>query len=726
MTVLLMAGNKIRCTLRCQNDGEWGTSTATIPRCQDGQDQALYDLDMSLGVSNTLARVIISNTTQHTSETVTVQYIYQQNGFRYTLIMNLLLTTFEGPCQTVFHICLDRLCATVLSTFSGVGTYSYDSDTPFYFVVSSRCTQGWTYTFSLTVWSHLIPAWSFTDTSPYLLPGEIGEGQTYAIGLCQSVSWASVICTNGVVTGLSLGAYSLSGTIPRTIALLQGLTELDLSYNAIVGSIPPSVSSLMALNRLVLTNNKITGPIPIMSKLTSLLYAGLDFNQLNGSLPIFFNDLTNLEVLYLDGNAFVGEVLSTYCTSVLSRNLSVTLTRNPFLTCYQVPCWSSISQSVRNRIFGEEKTFCVPTQTPTFMPTFASASKRTESVAEYVASLWYIVLVAGLVFILFLGVLYWCFLSKNAVLKRRRRERLLQLPIHRWLLAGTSMRDQMLERMFRENIASSLQKDYDGRTALTIIFDGLSKLQLTGDIVYLLMMESLDLEHLETCSNERLVDWIKAVQCEAETVVYAVGKILEVHREKANILVNVVDSKGRCCKDIAGPACKELLLKTLYLHERYELFDRPPVHRSATSLVIFANDHGFVSNEIHRPGNSDKCKVAIKFMVYKEQFLREIETRMIGAFDSKYVIPLLCSYDGDGISDEDIKFRKDAERKGFAIFPFCIVMEAANDNLRYIIEAQYLAGNDWSEIRLMTQRLLACLAHIHERGIIHGDLKRKS
>eukprot|EP01042_Synura_sphagnicola_P036680 gene36680-biopygen17999 len=23
----------------------------------------------------------------------------------------------------------------------------------------------------------------------------------------------------------------------------------------------------------------------------------------------------------------------------------------------------------------------------------------------------------------------------------------------------------------------------------------------------------------------------------------------------------------------------------------------------------------------------------------------------------------------------------------------------------------------------MTQRLLACLAHIHERGIIHGDLK---
>eukprot|EP01042_Synura_sphagnicola_P036757 gene36757-biopygen25384 len=47
----------------------------------------------------------------------------------------------------------------------------------------------------------------------------------------------------------------------------------------------------------------------------------------------------------------------------------------------------------------------------------------------------------------------------------------------------------------------------------------------------------------------------------------------------------------------------------------------------------------------------------------------------------------------------------------------------ASQSLKRVIDQQLVAGNDWEQIRQMTKQIALCLKHIHEKGIIHGDLK---
>ncbi|MCB0062027.1 MAG: hypothetical protein KDE19_07925, partial [Caldilineaceae bacterium] len=58
-------------------------------------------------------------------------------------------------------------------------------------------------------------------------------------------NWQGVECIAGHVTGLSLAANSLSGTIPYTIGLLANLTTLDLANNALTGHVPSAICTLV-------------------------------------------------------------------------------------------------------------------------------------------------------------------------------------------------------------------------------------------------------------------------------------------------------------------------------------------------------------------------------------------------------------------------------------------------------------------------------------------------
>eukprot|EP01042_Synura_sphagnicola_P018850 gene18850-23842_t len=67
--------------------------------------------------------------------------------------------------------------------------------------------------------------------------------------------------------------------------------------------------------------------------------------------------------------------------------------------------------------------------------------------------------------------------------------------------------------------------------------------------------------------------------------------VLNKYPHRVGELTDALDKKGRRCLDIASPNCKQLMLKKLYLHGRYEVNPGPPEHRSATSAVFFAVDH---------------------------------------------------------------------------------------------------------------------------------------
>ncbi|XP_058115389.1 receptor-like protein kinase HSL1 [Magnolia sinica] len=138
-------------------------------------------------------------------------------------------------------------------------------------------------------------------------------------------SWKEVICTNGSVTGLSLGEKNLTVEIPPAICSLQNLTFLnltwnfipgpfptslyncinlrflDLSQNYFVGILPSDIDRLSAsLDSLFLYGNNFSGQIPpSIGRLSSLIDLELHQNLFNGSLPPEIGDLPNLEYLYL-------------------------------------------------------------------------------------------------------------------------------------------------------------------------------------------------------------------------------------------------------------------------------------------------------------------------------------------------------------------------------------------------------------------------------------------
>eukprot|EP01042_Synura_sphagnicola_P000387 gene388-405_t len=222
----------------------------------------------------------------------------------------------------------------------------------------------------------------------------------------------------------------------------------------------------------------------------------------------------------------------------------------------------------------------------------------------------------------FLAVFLFSRLMSEEVKARRNRElRLQELPVHRALLSHRKMKDADLMTLANEQIATVRDLDFDKRTAIDIILQGLNSFPVPVDLIVLLLEESLppldihdaltstrstrDLEDALDAFEEKndstgltlrrrlsMHSWAMAVQHDSDNIADAVEAILDKNRMHINVLANASDGKGRSCRDIAQPRIKRAILKRLNLHERYELKSGPPLHKSVTSLVVQATDHG--------------------------------------------------------------------------------------------------------------------------------------
>lgn len=124
-----------------------------------------------------------------------------------------------------------------------------------------------------------------------------------------------------------------------------------------------------------------------------------------------------------------------------------------------------------------------------------------------------------------------------------------------------------------------------------------------------------------------------------------------------------------------------------------------------------------------KTGETLRTPVALKFMKHKSQYTTELNARANAKFSSEYVIMIIEAFDGESQAEYDSDFRFSAKKKGFEDYPFCIVMDVADNNLQRIILQQHIAGHDWDYIKLITKSLCGCLQHLHSRNIVHGDLK---
>eukprot|EP01041_Mallomonas_annulata_P004826 gene4826-9622_t len=110
-------------------------------------------------------------------------------------------------------------------------------------------------------------------------------------------------------------------------------------------------------------------------------------------------------------------------------------------------------------------------------------------------------------------------------------------------------------------------------------------------------------------------------------------------------------------------------------------------------------------------------RVAMKFMSHREQFYRETEARAAINFDEKYVLPLLRVFDGDSSTKENI------DLYGLTEYPYCIVMEAATQDLKRFIDHEQIIDMNIEEIKPIMRQLTCCLDHIHKKNFVHGDVK---
>eukprot|EP01042_Synura_sphagnicola_P000896 gene896-1001_t len=185
-----------------------------------------------------------------------------------------------------------------------------------------------------------------------------------------------------------------------------------------------------------------------------------------------------------------------------------------------------------------------------------------------------------------------------------------------------------------------------------------------------------------------------------------VSAFLDRYIGSIDSLVRAEDSQGRKAFDIATAVYRKCIKDRYFFMRRFKFREGPPEHTSATCIVRMAWDM-----------DEDGKGVAVKFMQNRDQYLRELRCRQLSAFSPLHVISLLTSFD----SDVDVGYREEALKKGF--YPYCVVMPAGERNLGAVLAHEHIAARDWPQLRTIALQVTEAVAHVHSKGLIHGDIK---
>jgi serine/threonine protein kinase/Leucine-rich repeat (LRR) protein len=577
----------------------------------------------------------------------------------------------------------------------------------------------------------------------------------YVINPCY---WYGIDCLqNSVVTSITLSNLFLSGSIPDSLGNLTSLATLDLSSNSISGSLPTTIGMLSnVLTTLDISSNQLTEIPTELAKLTSLKVLNVDSNNLHGTLPLYLAELVNLTSLQFRSNAFTGTFPQAVCDLV------------------------NLSDSNSEQIFAEDNNFLCESGCEDKIPLGKCFSPSNDLSSGAIAG----IVIGSFVFLCFCGFGIWY---------NRRLYTYKDYPLHLMLL-----KNQMIDvQHVKQHMSRLGERDKSSRNFLEVLYTRGKLNLITEEALFLavhapimavieggveggiekvtsgrdrLGIDDIDVNVEEinqggidvkeaigdVSSNNRVLDyfeeddttndmfwsWAVLVQQSDDKSFAVVKRILGQEEEHVLLLVNGCDKFGRKCIDIASNRVKDELHKCTYLNRRFELKAGPPEHKSATSMVIFAKDHGvddgtnseFVSptktgKDTSSPKNSsyvvEPARVALKFMKHRHQFEAELGVRNKAQFDGHFVVAVLDSFDGDQTlsNSVDAQFTKAAQKRGLGDYPYCLLMPMADINLLREMEERQIAGEDWDKIRGILRTLCNCLHHIHGKGVVHGDLK---
>ncbi len=201
-------------------------------------------------------------------------------------------------------------------------------------------------------------------------------------------------------------------------------------------------------------------------------------------------------------------------------------------------------------------------------------------------------------------------------------------------------------------------------------------------------------------------------------------------RARITRLAEAEDGFGRSAYRLAATKCRRVIESVLFFCGQYKLSPGAPLHASPSSIVVRAEDlwasgggdgdRGSAERGSFRVGSS---AVVIKFMRSRDQWRRECIMRNLpvdGApsdetrpnLDPKLVMAAKARGDAE--------FQAAARREGRGDYVHGLVMEAAERNLLSVFQKENMSIDS---VRFTMMQLGECLKHMHEMGVIHGDVK---
>ena len=203
-------------------------------------------------------------------------------------------------------------------------------------------------------------------------------------------------------------------------------------------------------------------------------------------------------------------------------------------------------------------------------------------------------------------------------------------------------------------------------------------------------------------------------------------RILEM-AQKYSELLSAINLNGKTVFEEACPAAKLILDSLSQLHGRYGFMESRPEYTSRRTFVFRVWDN----QDLDRHGRPHR--VALKFMIDKKQFLRDVSVRRCN-FDHEFVIPLTNCFPnseselekrpnvvplGDVLEDTELTSTTFSKTQLDTFF--CVAMPLAERTLHVEI-SQDATTRNISGIRKIFSQLVRCVQHVHSRGMIHGDV----
>ena len=249
---------------------------------------------------------------------------------------------------------------------------------------------------------------------------------------------------------------------------------------------------------------------------------------------------------------------------------------------------------------------------------------------------------------------------------------------------------------------------------------------------------------------------------------------LEDAVRKDPALADLTNKKGERAIELACLECRRAMQKALFFLGRYEIADGAPEHRSATSIVVraldyeAAEDYGRLFDEADTDSSEtlegdelkalaaklgtnvkalgvgdekltktevvDKLrrrfgkerKVVIKIFQVEEQWCNEKAARDDQQLDAQFVVQTIPAPEVVEADDGSFKQALDAygkfkeKRFGGNVGTRAIVMDAADRNLFQIYQSE---RPDLNKVRVLMRETMECVQHLHETGLVHGDIK---